>query len=197
MSLDALYYEVKQLLKEAPAMHPLEVQQTLVGDFPLIENRGSLVWKAMMQFYKKHPELVDESVINTILEFVLYLYQDKYDSVTERAALSLVMHVLGNTVDASYVEEAIQDVLPALLDARMENTDSTAQKYDELADAGFMPRVPLADVPLIPAVRVSVAAALRTRARRQSRSPRRRRASSSRSRSGSRSRSRSASRTRR
>ena len=178
-------------------MHPLEVQQTLVGDFPLIENRGSLVWKAMMQFYKKHPELVDESVINTILEFVLYLYQDKYDSVTERAALSLVMHVLGNTVDASYVEEAIQDVLPALLDARMENTDSTAQKYDELADAGFMPRVPLAGVPLVPAARVSVAAALRTRARRRSRSPRRRRASSSRSRSGSRSRSRSASRTRR
>ena len=195
MSLADLYYEVKQLLKAQPSLAPLEVQQTLVGDFPLIEHKGNVVWKAMVQCYRKHPEMVDEFVIGTMVDFLLYLFHRHYDSVTDEQMSALVMHVLGGTVNPDFVEASVREVLSDLVDKRLTNPTMASNNYAELADAGFLPVEPPSDLPFVPRVRLTIAARRPVAARvarvaRAARAIRRR----SKSRSKSRSRSRGGSR---
>lgn len=158
MSLADLYYEVKQLVKAQPSIAPLEVQQSLVGDFPEIENKGSLVWKAMVKCYRKHPDVVDESVIATIVDFLLYLFHRHYDEVTDEQMSAFVMHVLGGTVNPDFVEASVRDVLGNLVDQRLSMPDAASNNYDELATAGFLPHEPPVEMPLIPRVRLTIAA---------------------------------------
>lgn len=207
MSLAELQYEVNELLKGNASITPVDALQTLLPSFPALEGRGFLVWKAMLKYYVKHPEFVDEDVVKNIVDFMLYgAVHPDYDNVTVDGVTSMVFRVLEGTFDYDILHDWVEEVLDSLLGERMENWSDAWSHREELEVAGFFPKMTAhhrvrtfhqgsAASEASASEDASSAPSSTTRPRRRSKSPsRHRRRSKSRSRSRSKSRSRSRSR---